>query len=81
MKRRQESPGSNLAAVFAVFPEKEKREKEEGMVEPPRNEGPGSPMPEAADEKNDEGVAKGFKRGATRAAQGNINVVAKPGCQ
>src|SRR2546426_1165677 len=60
-------------------PEAEALEHEEAaVIEPPRHEGPGRAVPEAAEEEDEPEVEVGAGGAVAIAPEGNVEIVAKP---
>ncbi len=74
----QASVGDHVA-IFAVLAQQDQREEKQGVVRAPGDEGPVGPVPESADQEDDEGVADDLGLRAAAAAQGDVHIVPEPG--
>lgn len=72
------SPGDRLQ-VPAVFLCEQQRQEVEGVERSPDEEGPVGAVPEAAHQKDYEGVADAHHQGAAAASQRDVEVIAEPG--
>ena len=71
------APGNDVD-IFPVAVTEQQWQKEQGMKSAPENKSPIGAMPQAAYQENDRDIPGGLPFAAGAAAQGNIQVIAKP---
>lgn len=81
LEGREDAPFGHLVGVLAVLARQYQRQKQNGVVCAPSNEGPIRTVPETRQQEDDEGVPDDFRLRDTTAAQGDVDVIPEPSRQ